>query len=97
MLPFRQQAPSLLGSNEFIVNPMQGIQKPRVVAMRPRVLSVEEATALMNEARGGAYFALYVLALTTVARQGELFALTWDDISLANASMTVNATFDGRS
>lgn len=41
--------------------------------------------------RGGRYHALFVLAIATGMRQGELFGLRWDDVDLAG-TITVRRT-----
>ncbi|MGZ3617911.1 MAG: tyrosine-type recombinase/integrase [Ktedonobacteraceae bacterium] len=46
-----------------------------------KVLSGEQAQKLLDAAKDDPFEALYVLALTTGMRQGELLALKWDDIN----------------
>ena len=57
-----------------------------------RTLSAEEARRLLEAARGDRLEALYVLALTTGMRQGELLALKWRDVDLENATLVVLCT-----
>jgi integrase len=57
-----------------------------------RVLTVPEIHALFEACRGDELEALYVLALTTGMRQGELLALRWRDIDLERGWLDVNAT-----
>jgi integrase len=45
--------------------------------------------ALLTAARGDRFYALYVLALTTGMRQGELLALQWRDVDLDAATIAV--------
>ena len=47
---------------------------------------------LLNEARGDRLEALYVLAVTTGMRRGELLGLKWSDIDLENATVSVRRT-----
>lgn len=49
----------------------------------------EHARALIDGARGDAREALYVTALGTGLRQGELLALRWQDIDLGRGELTV--------
>lgn len=58
--------------------------------MRP--LSVEETWRLLEAARGDRLEALYVLAVHTGMRQGELLALKWRDIDLEGARLSVRRT-----
>jgi hypothetical protein len=55
-------------------------------------LSVHEARQLLEAARDDRLEALYVLAVTTGMRQGELLALKWQDIDLENATASVKRT-----
>ena len=45
-------------------------------------LSAKEARRLLDAARGDRLEALYVLAVTTGMRRGELLGLKWDDVDL---------------
>jgi len=58
--------------------------------MRP--LSPAEARKLLDAAQGDRLEALYVLAVTTGMRQGELLALKWQDVDLGNATVSVRRT-----
>lgn len=64
--------------------------KPR----RPQVeaLTVEQARALLAAAAGDRMEALYVLALTTGMRQGEMLALHWADVDLDAGMLQVRGT-----
>ena len=55
-------------------------------------LSPEEAHRFLEAARGDPLEALYVLAVHTGMRQGELLALKWDDIDLENSVVNVSRT-----
>ena len=52
----------------------------------------EEARTLLAVAQGDRWEALYVLALHTGMRQGELLALRWRDVDLARGTLQVRAT-----
>ena len=54
-----------------------------------RVLHREETSRLLAAARGTRYEALFVLAVTTGMRQGELLALRWRDIDLESGTLRV--------
>ncbi len=74
-------------------NVTQVVRAPRPDArdeMRP--LSVEEARRLLEAAQGDRLEALYVLAVHTGMRQGELLALKWRDIDLESARLSVRRT-----
>ncbi|MDP9474766.1 MAG: site-specific integrase [Actinomycetota bacterium] len=55
-------------------------------------LSAEEARRLLDAARGNRLEALYMLALHTGMRQGELLALKWQDVDLENATLSIRRT-----
>jgi integrase len=57
-----------------------------------RPLSPEQARRLLHEARGDRFEALYVLALTTGLRQGELLGLRWEDVDLSAKRLRVRRT-----
>lgn len=52
-------------------------------------LTREQVHALLDGVRGDAREALYVTALGTGLRQGELLALRWQDIDLEAGTLTV--------
>ena len=58
--------------------------------MRP--LTAEQVKVLFEAARGDRLEALYVLAVTTGLRQGELLGLKWDDIDLEVGTLQVRRT-----
>jgi len=63
------------------------------MALREKtILTREEAQRLIQTSRGDPYHPLYVLALTTGMRIGELLALRWRDIDLDRGMLTVNGT-----
>lgn len=64
--------------------------KPAPKEMRP--LSTEEVHKLLEAARCDRLEALYVLAITTGMRQGELLALRWQDVDLENTTLSVRRT-----
>lgn len=57
-----------------------------------RSLRLEESHHLLEAARGDRLEALYVLALNTSMRQGELVALKWDDVDLEDSLLRVRRT-----
>jgi len=58
--------------------------------MRP--LAPEQVTLLLEAARGDRLEALYVLAITTGLRQGELLGLKWEDVDLEDGRLQVRRT-----
>jgi integrase len=70
-------------------NPCDRVTRPRVPRKEVRALSPKEVHRLLEAARGDRFEALYVLAVTTGLRQGELFGLRWNDIDLRRRALGV--------
>jgi integrase len=65
---------------------------PRVSMPEMRPLSPTQARELLQEAGGNRLEALYVLAVTTGMRQGELLGLKWEDVDLKAKTVRVRRT-----
>lgn len=70
-------------------NICDAVDPPRVPKQEMHVLTVEQARHLLNVAREDPLEALYILALTTGMRQGELLGLQWSDIHVAIGTLQV--------
>jgi integrase len=68
------------------------VNAPRIPRRDPRVLTVEQAQRLLAAARGDRMEALFVLALTSGMREGELLGLKWEDIDLTCGALSVRRT-----
>jgi len=68
------------------------VSPPRMTRLQMRALSPEQSRAFLEAALGDRFEALYVLALSTGMRQGELLALKWADVDLGAGMIQVNAT-----
>jgi len=76
-------------------NPTDLVDPPGRDHPEMQVLSVDQARALLATARTGRHAdleALYVLALTTGMRRGELLALRWADVDAVKRTLTVTGT-----
>jgi integrase len=76
-------------------NVSEAVKAPRPTPREMHPLSPEEARRLLDAARDDRYGALYVLAVTTGMRQGELLALRWSDVDLEDpehATVSVRRT-----
>ena len=73
-------------------NAAAGLKLPRIIREEIDPLNREEACRLLEAARGDRLEALYVLALSTGMRQGELLALKWDDVDLECGVLRVRRT-----
>jgi len=68
------------------------VSPPRRVRHEAVPLSQEQAHRLLEAAKGHHLEALLTMALVTGMRQGELFALRWQDIDVEGASVHVRRT-----
>jgi integrase len=57
-----------------------------------RTLCAEETRRLLEAARGDRLEALYVLAVHTGMRQGELLGLKWQDVDLKDGTIQVRCS-----
>jgi integrase len=65
---------------------------PRRRRRKMQVLTSAQARAFLQSVRGDPLEALYVVAITTGMRLGELLALRWSDVDLAAAHLQVRST-----
>src|SRR5918997_1562191 len=66
-------------------NVADAVKPPRPAPKEIRALSAEETRRMLEAAVGNRLEALYVLAVHTGMRQGELLALRWQDVDMENA------------
>jgi len=65
------------------------IDPPRPDKQRPTAWTVEQATVFLQATRNDAVYPLYLLALMTGMRRGELLALEWQDIDWDRRTVSV--------
>ncbi len=73
-------------------NPAGAVKAPSPSKKEMHPLSADEARRLLEAARGDRFEALYVLAVYTGMRCGELLGLKWEDIDLENRTIRVRRT-----
>ena len=73
-------------------NVCDAVSAPRVPRKEMQVLSGKQGQQFLEAAKGDPLEALYVLALTTGMRQGELLALKWEDVDLTTGTLQVKRT-----
>jgi integrase len=69
-------------SDGLILRNAAAIKAPRPDPEEIHPLCADEASALLEAARGERFEALYMLAITTGLRRGELLGLRWRDVDL---------------
>jgi integrase len=75
-------------------NPAAEVEKPRPDKPKMQVYDESQARAFLTAAAGDRLYALFVLALDTGMRQGELFALAWDDLDLESGTVLVQRSLE---
>jgi integrase len=76
----------------MVKNPADDVDPPRVHTQEITPLAREEARRLLNTVQGDRLEALYVVALHTGLRQGELPPLRWEDLDLKACTLQVHRT-----
>ncbi|CAA9246761.1 MAG: Integrase [uncultured Chloroflexia bacterium] len=78
-------------------NVAEAVDPPRERGTEIRPLNEEQVMDLLRAARGEMFEALYVVAVTTGMRSGELLGLQWGDVDLEAGTLQVRRTvFNGR-
>ena len=73
-------------------NPADAVRPPKVERSKLRALDPSETAALLDALHSSRLFMPVLLAITTGMRRGEITALRWRAIDLANAQMAVLAS-----
>jgi integrase len=73
-------------------NATEAVKAPQVRRQEIRPLSAEQVKVLLETACGDRLEALFVLAIHTGLRQGELLGLKWEDVDLESGTLRVRRT-----
>ena len=73
-------------------NVCDAVTRPRAPRQTMQALTSGQVVQLFETAKGDRLEALYILAVTTGLRQGELLGLQWEDVDLAGAALHVRHT-----
>ena len=73
-------------------NVTEAVKAPRPEKKEVRPLSPEQARTLLEVVKGDRLEALYMLAITTGMRQGELLGLKWEDVDFEAGTLQVRRT-----
>ena len=76
-------------------NVAHGVKVSRADKEEIRPLSTEQTKEFLQAVSGDRFEALYVLAVTTGLRLGELLALKWEDVDLEAKTLSVRRTLSG--
>lgn len=75
-------------------NPCDAVQRPKPRKKAIHYYSAEEVGRFLDAAKKDRLAALYVLAITTGLRQGELFGLKWRDVDWNKGAIAVRRTIE---
>lgn len=79
-------------------SPTWGVHVSRKEERTPTILNKQEIITLIQSAKkdNHPWYEIWVVALLTGCRNGELFALTWEDIDLQNNMIRVSKSYNKR-
>jgi integrase len=75
-------------------NPAADVPKPRHTPDEMTALDPEQVGRFLSAARGDRLYPLYVVALDSAAREGELFALTWGDVDWSGSAIAITKNLE---
>ncbi len=78
--------------NLIAANPAASVQVAAPHRSVPEPWTLEQARTFLAHVQGDPLEPLYLLALTTGMRQGELLGLRWSDVDWTSGTLTVNRT-----
>jgi integrase len=73
-------------------NPCDAIDPPRVPKRQISPLTTEQVQKFLETAKSDRFYALYVVAIGTGMRLGEIFGLQWPDVGLKGRAINVRST-----
>ena len=76
----------------IMITPMDAVDRPAVNKYEHTALDADKAVAFLEAAKTDRLYAMYVMALTTGARQGEMFGLEWPDVDLVAGTANIRRT-----
>jgi integrase len=81
-------------------NPTDAVTPPRPKKQAPRTLSAERAKLFLKSIEDHHWYPIYVLAIMTGMRKGEILGLHWEDVDLNKGMLSIKhtlVTVQGRS
>lgn len=80
------------------VNPFRAVEFPKDEEKVPEILSIEEIRLLLKTARDmdHHWYPVWAMALLTGMRNGELYALTFQDVDFDNKLITLSRSYNTR-
>ncbi|MAT96375.1 MAG: hypothetical protein CL608_04460 [Anaerolineaceae bacterium] len=73
-------------------NPCDGVTPPRIEKKVPVVWSADQAKIFLDTVKEHSYYPIYLIALTTGARRGEILGLEWKNLSFTENAISIQKT-----
>lgn len=73
-------------------NPCSQVTPPRADKTPPNVWTIDEAQRFLSAVSGHRWHAIYLIALTTGARRGEILGMEWQNINWSKGSISILRT-----
>ena len=78
--------------DDIILHPAKGIELPSLEQKPVKAFTLEEQARFFEVAKSYSYYEAFIFAVDTGVREGELLALTWDDIDFEKGYVQINKT-----
>lgn len=78
--------------NTITANPCALVSKPKVLKKSMKFWTAEQLSHFLEQAKKDRLYGLYVLAITSGLRLGELFGLKWTDLNIDNRTLAIQRT-----
>jgi integrase len=75
-------------------SPAEKVPLPKGKKAEMRIYDADQVRRFLNAAKSDRLYAMYVVALDSGMRQGELFALQWSDIDFKSSSVSVQRSLE---
>lgn len=73
-------------------NPTDAVTPPRPKKQAPKTLSAEQAKFFLESIKDHRWYPIYVLAIMTGMRKGEILGLHWEDVDLEQGTANIKTT-----
>ncbi len=73
-------------------NPCDAVTPPRVDKQIPTVWNIEESKKFLKAVEGHRWYGIYLIALTTGARRGEILGMEWQNIRWDAGTISIEKT-----
>ncbi|MGB3713862.1 MAG: site-specific integrase [Candidatus Promineifilaceae bacterium] len=88
----RRSLNEALRSGLIIRNPTDAVTPPRPTKKPPQTLSADEVNVFLKSVEDHHWYPIYLLAITTGMRKGEILGMQWEDVDLEHGTINVKRT-----